>query len=568
MTLDPDFHKVPTMNALVNYFTSVLGIKSIVGGRPRNKKSSLFVSVLRSQRPSLTLENQASQLFNKMLAAIGLERSKVEIIEVNEISEVDAKAWGEQFNRVVILDTPGAAIAPNQGSLLWTYHPQELLLNSSLKKIAWEQLKKLTVSLLLIFSFWIFSSPSVSLAACTGEITINGAIGPATVDFLDSALNKTKENKCSSLLILINTPGGSLQSTHIIVETILNSPVPILCLVHPSGGRAGSAGAIILQACHVSGGINPTNIGAATPILMGGEEMPKDLRNKMVNDTVSWVEGLAKLRKRNLGFARDIVEKASSLGATEAAKIGGIDFVVNVKEEFLEKSQGREVLLKENAKVKVEVGRVFEIKPGLRHIILDFVSDPQFAYFIFMGSIALLYFEITHPGFIAPGVIGAIGLVVSLISFHKLNVWWGGVALLFLGIIMLVLEAFVPSFGALGIGGIVAFTVGSLFLFDPIKSGYSLPLSAVLPTTFLLSAVLIGLGYLVMQTRNVKKRGEFEDIIGAEGVVVSIDPNDLNEGYIEVAGENWKFRCETSLKVHQRVKILSHKELVLKVKGL
>ncbi|MDZ4661621.1 MAG: NfeD family protein [Pseudomonadota bacterium] len=422
--------------------------------------------------------------------------------------------------------------------------------------------------LITVFLLALSLGSSKSWSICTGEMTINGAIGPATVDYLESTLEKTIDSKCASLLILINTPGGNLQSTRMIVESILSSKIPVLCLVYPSGGHAGSAGAIILQACHVSGGINPTNIGAATPILMGGEEMGKDLRNKLVNDTVSWVEGLAKLRGRNLGFAKDIVEKAQSLGATQAAGIGGIDFVVNVKEEFLEKSTGKEVLIRENLKAKVEVGSLVEIKPGLRHIILDFVADPQFAYFIFMGSVALLYFEITHPGIFAPGVIGSIGLILSLISFHKLNVWWGGLGLLFLGIVMLILEAFVPSFGVLGVGGIVAFTVGSLFLFDPVKSGYVLPLSSILPTTFLLSGVLLGLGYLVLQTRKVKKHGGFDDVIGAEAVVVSIDEVNPLQGYLEIAGENWKFQSESGLQVHQRVKVLSHKELVLKVIGL
>jgi len=185
-----------------------------------------------------------------------------------------------------------------------------------------------------------------------------------------------------------------------------------------------------------------------------------------------------------------------------------------------------------------------------------------------MGSVALLYFEITHPGIFAPGVIGSIGLILSLISFHKLNVWWGGLGLLFLGIVMLILEAFVPSFGVLGVGGIVAFTVGSLFLFDPVKSGYVLPLSSILPTTFLLSGVLLGLGYLVLQTRKVKKHGGFDDVIGAEAVVVSIDEVNPLQGYLEIAGENWKFQSESGLQVHQRVKVLSHKELVLKVIGL
>jgi len=178
---------------------------------------------------------------------------------------------------------------------------------------------------------------------CTLEIKIEGVIGPGTTDYIDRAINKAKKLECSSFLALINTPGGSLESTRIIVEKILNSDIPFLCLVAPQGGHAGSAGAIILQACHVNGALKATNLGAATPVAGSGQEIPKDLRNKLVNDTVSWLEGVTKLRGRNLEFSKKIVDEAKAVSSEEAYKLKAIDILSDDIKGFLEKDNGRKV---------------------------------------------------------------------------------------------------------------------------------------------------------------------------------------------------------------------------------
>ncbi len=418
----------------------------------------------------------------------------------------------------------------------------------------------------IIGSFVEASSPEHDSHQCTTQIEVSGTIGPATVDYFERTLEKNKKWGCQSILVLINTPGGSLQSTRLIVESILNSEVPILCLVSPSGGHAGSAGAIILQACHVSGAVTATNIGAATPVSGMGDQMPEDLRKKILNDTISWIEGLTRLRQRSKKFGEEIVTEAKALDAHEALKQGAIDAVVHDRSEFLTFAQGREVVLNSSRKGVVGTGPLRIFGPDLRYTVVDFLTDPQFAYLLFMGSLALLYFEITHPGVIVPGVAGAMGLIVSLISFHKLNVTWGGLALILLGLILMVTEAFVPSFGALGIGGAVSFLVGSLFLFDIEKSGYTIPLVTILPTVLICAGAMLGLAWLAFSTRGLKRSGTTADLIGETAVVTAFESTpDGTKGFIELKGETWKFHSKQDLKRNDRVRIIHHKGLLLEV---
>ena len=321
---------------------------------------------------------------------------------------------------------------------------------------------------------------------CTMEISIYGGIGPASLDILERAQKRAEKLNCGSLLLIINTPGGNLQSTRLIVENILNSPLPVLCLVAPSGAHAGSAGAIIMQACHVSGALEATNLGAATPVSGGGDQMSDDMRNKIMNDTRSWVEGLAKLRGRNEEFAKDIVESAKAVAAREAFEINAIDWVGARKLDFLTFADGKEVKMSDDEMPIVQTGDITTFEPDLRHQVLSFFTNPQIAYLIFMGSLGLLYFELTNPGLMVPGVVGAVGLIVSLVSLHMLEVTWAGLLLIVLGMALMVAEAFVASFGILGIGGVTAFVIGSIFLFDTEATGYVLPLSTVIPTAIFL----------------------------------------------------------------------------------
>jgi membrane-bound serine protease (ClpP class) len=195
--------------------------------------------------------------------------------------------------------------------------------------------------------------------------------------------------------------------------------------------------------------------------------------------------------------------------------------------------------------------------------LVSFFTDPQTTYMLFMGSLALLYYEITHPGLMVPGVVGAAGLIMSLVSLHKLDVTWGGLLLLLLGVALMIAELFVAGFGILGVGGIACFVVGSMILFDPARTGVGLPLGLIIPTSVGLGLIMLLITFLAVKTRQVKKRGGFDDLMGLQGKVVEVNPQDPREGQIEVAGEIWHFRSDHPAQLGESLKIIGHTGLTV-----
>lgn len=391
------------------------------------------------------------------------------------------------------------------------------------------------------------------------EVEIVNVIGPATLDLVKRVESRAETENAEAILFLINTPGGSLETTRQIVQEVLNSKIPFLCLVAPSGGHAGSAGAIILQACHLSGALHGTNLGAATPVAGGGQEIPKDLRQKIMNDTRSWLESLTKLRGRSEKFGQDIILEAKAVTAEEALKLKAIDWVGSSKEDFLKFAATQKIKLNEKETVTVKTDEVKTFALDHRYKIAAILMDPEFSYMMLLASLALIYFEITHTGVILPGVLGAIGLIISMIALNKLEVEWGGLMLILVGIGMLIAEMFLPTFGILGIGGVAAFAIGSVFLFDPVKTGgYHLPLSLIVPVVLVFASCFVGISYLMIRTRLVKKKGGYEDLIGEYGKVVTHEQ-------IELRGEVWKFKSQHEVKPGDEVKVVGNEGLVLKV---
>ena len=426
-------------------------------------------------------------------------------------------------------------------------------------------MRALKIGARAVVGLFLCASLKTFAATCTLEVPIVGPIGPGTQDVLERAESQAQKKGCASVLLLINTPGGSLDTTRTLVETILNSSRPVLCLVAPDGAHAASAGAVILQACHVNGALRGTHLGAATPILGTGESAPEDLRRKLINDMVSWMDTLTALRGRNAEFGRDIITKATSVSATAAQKLKAVDFVVDTKEEFLKLASQKEVKMSGGRLEKVEVGSLESFPLDVRFRVLSLLSDPQLAYMLFLGSLALLYFEFTHPGIFAPGVIGGLGLVLSLVALQKLNVEWGGLLLIVLGIGLLIAEMFVPSFGALGVGGMAAFILGSIFLFDPVKTGgYTLPLSTILITAVIFGSLFLGIGYLVVKTVRLRRRHGVAELVEEEAVVTRVDSSG-KKGFVECRGEHWSFESAQELSVGAEVLVKDHKGLVLKV---
>ena len=405
--------------------------------------------------------------------------------------------------------------------------------------------------------------PDRDTPSCTLKLEIDGAITPATLDYIERGSKQAAQMNCRSILLLINSGGGALTTTRTIVEKILASPIPFLCLVSPSGGHAGSAAAIIALACHVNGAEPATNIGAATPIGFTGETLSEDLRKKIIEDTVSWVTGLARLRGRDVDFAQKIVTEAKAYDAEEAVAKKALDTLALDPARFLDFAEGREVAMSGGAKATVATGAVTAYQTDLRHDFLSIITDPEIAYLLFMASLALLYFEFSHPGAIAPGVAGSLGLIASLIAFNRLDVHWGGVALIALGLGFLVAEAFVPSFGALGIGGILALTGGSLILYEP--GSFSLPLPMILATSGSLGALMLALAVVAFRTRKKGKASAELALIGRVGEVMSLEAPSLRRGMVQVAGENWRFVCAKDVRVGEMVRVLSQEGLTLRV---
>ena len=414
-----------------------------------------------------------------------------------------------------------------------------------------------------IFLFILFFGSTLK-AECTLSMKLDGgSISAATYDYLVRGQKKAQKD-CDSILLLVNTPGGNLKTTRLIVEQILNSPIPYLCLIYPSGGHAGSAGAIIMQACHVSGAMESTNIGAATPIMATGKDMVEDLRKKIVNDTVSWVDGLTEKRNRNKQFGKELVTEAKSVSAKEAFALGGIDVVTKSIDEFLNFSNGRVVDISNKDGI-VKVGKVENFDPDLRARVLEFVADPQFVYLIFMGSLMLLYFEFTHPGVIVPGVIGTIGLLTSLISMHKLEVYWGGLVLMLVGIGFMVAEPFVPSFGVLALGGIISFIMGGLFLFEDNPFGYSLDFyKNILPVAVTFGIMMLILGKVLLNSRKRKKLCDGDQLIGVKAEVIKATKK--NKYKVLCEGAIWTAICDDKIFSDEEVEVVSVKGLVLEVK--
>ncbi len=416
----------------------------------------------------------------------------------------------------------------------------------------------------ILISFLMIVS-SFAKAQCTTAVTLKETIGAATYDIFQRVSEKAEEDQCSSILIRINTPGGQLNSTRLITEHILASKIPFLCLISPAGGHAGSAGAIILQACHVSGGLTATNVGAATPILSTGQEMPEDLRNKILNDTVSWVQGMAKLRGRSEIFGKKIITEGLAVTAEEAVRMKAMDFATTTENEFLEKSEGFRVLTKDKTESTVQVGKLQEFELDIRYRILQFVSEPEWAYMLFLGALLLLYAEFSHPGLFLPGVTGAILLILSMISFNKLDASMGALALMILGLLFWVAELFITSKGILGVAGTIAFLLGSFLLFDRESTGLFIPIQLILMAGFLFGGISGGLAYLAAQALRAPKHDFDEQMKSSEIKIIELS-EDGQSGLVQSLGEIWKFDSEEKLQITDLVEVSARNNLKLILK--
>lgn len=412
-------------------------------------------------------------------------------------------------------------------------------------------------------------------------LELDGAIGPAVADYVRRGIGMAAQRNAALVILRMDTPGGLDAAMRDIVREILASPVPVATFVGPNGARAASAGTFILYASHLAVMAPSTNVGAATPVQIGGESPartpgPNDgdatgkggqksatdpRNNKAVNDAAGYIRGLAELRGRSAEWAESAVRKAASLTASAALERGVIDFIAEDISRLLAKAHGREVRLGQSlARLDTAGLKVLPVEPGWRTRLLATITNPSIAYILLLVGVYGLIVEFANPGAILPGVVGGISLIVGLFALNFLPVNYAGLALIALGMGLMAAEAFVPSFGVLGMGGAVAFAGGSLFLFDTDVPGLTLHWPVVLIATGVSTALLV-LG-LAVGLRAQRRRVVTGDagLIGTIGEVLSWSDHG---GQVHVHGERWRARAASPLQPGQRVRVAGRERLTL-----
>jgi membrane-bound serine protease (ClpP class) len=402
------------------------------------------------------------------------------------------------------------------------------------------------------------STPHVDL------ISIDGTINPAVDDFIRESISRAKANAARALIIQLDTPGGLLTSTRTIVKEMLGAPVPLIVYVAPSGAGAGSAGVFITMAAHIAAMAPGTNIGAAHPVAGGGQEVKGVMGEKIENFTASFSESIAQQRGRNTEWAIQAVRKSVSITEKEALKIKVIDVVAKDINDLLEQAHGRKVDIDgRKQELLLKGARVERYGMSLKQKVLNTIADPNIAYLLMMAGILGLYMEFSHPGVIFPGVAGAICLLLAFASLQLLPINYAGLGLIILGIGLLIGEAFAPSFGVLGVGGIISLALGSFFLFDTEGSDLIVDRSIILTAVATLGTFVLAVSYLVFRSQKSKPALGMDGLIGEIGEVRGkLTPS----GKIFVHGEHWNARADSEIDVGEKVEVVGYEGMSLKVR--
>jgi membrane-bound serine protease (ClpP class) len=380
------------------------------------------------------------------------------------------------------------------------------------------------------------------------EIEVVGPINPASADFIADSVAHAQSDAAAALIIQIDTPGGLLSSARDIVKTLLNSPLPVIAYVAPPGASAASAGTFVVEAANVAAMAPGTTIGAAHPVEMGGGDIEGTMGQKMENFTASFAKTIARQRGRNEAWMEEAVRKSSALDNREALKLHVIDLVAPDLPSLLNQISGRQISLPGGRTVILNVAGATINNRRMRfgENLLNHLADPNLMYLLMLAGLLGLYFEFAHPGVYLPGVVGAICLLLALASFEVIPINLAGFLLILLGAGLLVSELFVTSYGVLGIGGVIAFVLGSLFLVDTSETNLAVGRATIAGAAVAFSAIVLGLGYVVMRERRRPAMTGREGLVGEIGEVrEAIQPG--SAGRVLVHGELWRAVSDTPL---------------------
>jgi len=394
-------------------------------------------------------------------------------------------------------------------------------------------------------------------------IKVADAISPGTAEFIKSGIKKAEENEAAVIIIELDTPGGLAESMRLIVQNILGSKVPVVVYVSPSGARAASAGVMITMAADVAAMAPGTNIGAAHPVGMGGKDIDGKMSEKVINDMVAQAKSVAEKRGRNAKWVEDAIRESVSVTETEALKENIIDLIAENTDDLIRQLNGRE--LKDRGVLDLAKVKKVVIEETLRTKILKTISNPNIAYILMMIGLAGLYFELSHPGAIFPGVIGGIALILAFFAMQTLPVNYAGILLIVLAIIFFIMEMKITSYGLLSVAGIVSLLLGSLMLFKGATPDMRLSLRVLLPTVILISGFFIAVASLVFRAQISKPTTGSKGLVGEIGIVKkALAP----EGKVFVHGELWNARAKEPLDENVKVRVVQVVNLVLEVESV
>ena len=421
--------------------------------------------------------------------------------------------------------------------------------------------KKIIFTLIAVLMIINFGAWAEEKKPVFNVITIDGVITSPTAKYVANSIKDAQQADAEGLIILLDTPGGMDTAMRDITKSILNAPLPVIVFVSPPGARAASAGVIITEAAHIAAMAPGTNIGAAHPVEigLGGGGMDKTMSKKVENDAAAYARSIAKARGRSEEWAEKAVRKSESITAEEALKLNVIDFVAPDIDKLLVAIDQKEVnLAKGKKKISTKNAIINNKKMGTRQGVLAAISDPNISYILLLIGLAGLYFELSTPGAILPGVIGGISLLLAFFGLSTLPVNYTGILMIIFGVILFIAEIKVMSHGILTVGGVISLIMGSLLLFDTPEPALRISLQVLIPAILVASGFFIVVIWLAIKAQMRKHFTGVEAMAGAEAEVVT---DIANEGQVFLKGEYWKATSEKPIKKGAKVK-------VIKVEGL
>jgi len=370
-------------------------------------------------------------------------------------------------------------------------------------------------------------------------LKLDGAINPSSAEYIERGIAEAQSRRASCVVIQLNTPGGLLKSTRVIVSAFLESKIPVVVYVSPGGAQAGSAGVFVTMAAHIAAMAPGTNIGAAHPVMLQGQQ-DSIMNEKATNDAAAFIRTIAEKRNRNLTWAEEAVRKSFSITETEALAKNVIDLIARNPDDLLTLIDGRVVVLAEDTvRLETRGARIEPVEMGWTERVLDLLSDPNIAYILFMLGVYGLLFELYNPGSIFPGVVGVISLILAFYSLHTLPINYAGLALIIFAVVLFLLEIKIVSHGLLAIGGAISLFLGSIMLIrtpsvlEVVQISWTVIIASVAITTLFFTVILT----LGIRVQRRKPTTGMEGLVGEIGEVVSpLDPS----GTVRVHGELWQ----------------------------